>query len=388
MSSGKWKILMVVLSNVNPDVRVEKEARFLAFKGHEVTVVGIDRSSTLPKKEVRDGYTILRVPSKKKLFFKYFEFYNNVKHLVKDEHFDYIHFHDLNALPAISKLKKNGDFFIYDSHENFPEQMSETYGFLAQWVYTLIERHFIKKVDTVFTPGITYSELLEHKYGVHAYFVSNYPSVLDVEEAHKLEITEEIEKKVKFRVVYFGVMYGNLGYDKTVETAKILQSKLSPSDIEFLIIGDGAAYEPMKKMITEEKLEEYFTLTGWMDYKEALSVLRTCDVGLVLFQPGKNNFRRIPNRMYEYFSAGVPFIGSDFEGLRKGSVYDKPLGFLIDPQSPEEIAEAILKFYNNAEMLEEYKKNAKEAYTEKFNWETEVTKLLEIYEKAQKSKEY
>ncbi len=375
----KWNILMIVLSNVNPDIRVEKEARFLASQGNKVTVIGIDRTGSLPKEEEREGFTIIRVPSRKKAFFKYFEFYNNVKKTVGNTHYDFIHFHDLNALPALSKLKSNGDHFIYDSHENFPEQMSETYGILALWVYTLIERYFIKKVEAVFTPGITYSELLSKKYRVEASFVSNYPSTLDVNEAHKLTISSKYAKKSSFRVVYFGVMYANLGYDKTVEAAKIISKKLSPSEIEFLIIGDGAAFNPMKVMIDKEKLTDYFNLTGWMNYKEALSVLRSCDVGLILFQPGKNNFLRIPNRMYEYFSAGVPFIGSNFEGLIKGSQYEKPLGIFIDPRSPEEIAKAILHFYNNPTTLAEYKDHAKEAYLSKFNWETEARKLTKIY---------
>ena len=40
MSKENWNILMVVLSTVAPDVRVEKEARYLADKGYQVTVVG------------------------------------------------------------------------------------------------------------------------------------------------------------------------------------------------------------------------------------------------------------------------------------------------------------------------------------------------------------
>ncbi|UJG43877.1 MAG: glycosyltransferase family 4 protein [Candidatus Heimdallarchaeum endolithica] len=382
MSNKRKKILMLVLSTVNPDVRVEKEARYLASKNFDVSVIGITRPSLdLPKKEERDGYLIYRVEIKKKLFFKYFEFYRKVKKLVGSELYDYIHFHDLNALPAIFRLKKNGKIFVYDSHENFPEQMSETFGWPAQIVYTWVERYFIKKVNYVLTPGKTYSNLIEKKYKVKASVISNYPSIEDVDKGHDIEIPKEFQKKAKFRVVYFGVMYANLGYDVTVKVAKYLrdQYNLSPSDIDFLIIGDGAAYQPMKKMIEEEKLNEYFILTGWMNYHLALSVLRTSDVGLILFQPGKNNFRRIPNRLYEYYSAGVPFIGSDFEGLREGASYYKQLGFFVNPQSPEEISEKIVKLINDEETLEQLKKNTEEAYKNKFNWETEIKKIHEVY---------
>ena len=38
MTSEPWNILMVVLSTIAPDVRVEKEARYLAKLGNNVTI--------------------------------------------------------------------------------------------------------------------------------------------------------------------------------------------------------------------------------------------------------------------------------------------------------------------------------------------------------------
>ncbi|MCK5304897.1 MAG: glycosyltransferase, partial [Candidatus Heimdallarchaeota archaeon] len=104
MAQKPWNILMVVLSTVSPDVRVEKEARFLTTKGHNVTVIGIDKTGKLSKNEKRDGYTIFRVPSTKKIFFKYFEFWKNVRKMIGKQQYDVVHFHDLNTLPLAGKL--------------------------------------------------------------------------------------------------------------------------------------------------------------------------------------------------------------------------------------------------------------------------------------------
>jgi glycosyltransferase involved in cell wall biosynthesis len=386
MSEDSWNILMIVLSTVAPDVRVEKEARFLASKCNQVTVIATNPKGNLPEKEKRDGYTIKRIPIKKKLFFKYFEFWKGVRKLVENEKYDIIHFHDLNVLPLASKLKENSKILIYDSHENFPEQMSETFGFPALWVYTWMERKYIKLVHGILTPGETYSDNLQRKYKVKSSWVSNYPSKLDVEKAHKLQIPHEYSSN-KFRVVHFGVMYSNLGYDKTVEAAEILKEQLDSSEIEFLVMGSGAALEPMRELIKFKELSEYFKLTGWMDYHDALSILRSCDVGLVLFQPGKNNYLRMPNRLFEYCSAGVPFIGSNFKGLQKAIKDATNIGFLIDPTSPKEIAEKILKLYNNKELLNELKTAAQANYVKQYNWETEAEKLIQIYKEAFRNKD-
>ena len=383
MSADSWNILMVVLSTVAPDVRVEKEARYLASQGHTVTVIGtIPLGKELPIEEERDGYIIKRVPSTKKAFFKYFEFWRNVRKTVKGEQFDIIHLHDLNVLPLVARLKKQTRISIYDSHENFPEQMHETFGVLGLWGYSLVERFYLKKVQGVITAGITYSENLKRKYKTDSSWIANYPSKLDIEAAHQKEIPKEFKDKKRFRVVHFGVMYHNLGYDITVEAAKILKNQLNPNEIEFLIMGSGSSLEPMKQLISKYELEDYFTVTGWMNYHEALSIMRSCDIGLILFQPGKNNFLRIPNRLYEYCSAGVPFIGSNFEGLKRSILNREELGILIDPTSPEELAEAIIDVYSNKEKLDKMKKIASNAYNNQFNWESEIPKIIEKYKET------
>ncbi|MCG3260750.1 MAG: glycosyltransferase family 4 protein [Candidatus Heimdallarchaeota archaeon] len=381
MPQENWNILMVVLSTVAPDVRVEKEARYLASEGHTVTVIGTNPKGNLDNKEQRDGYTILRVPSSKKLFFKYFEFWKNVKNLVGKNQYDIIHLHDLNVLPLATRLKKNAKILVYDSHENFPEQMSETFGFLGLWGYSWVERYYIKRVQGVVTAGITYSENLKRKYKVESSWIANYPSRKDVEAAHKKDIPKEYTTDKKFKVVHFGVMYHNLGYDKTIEAAKILSEKFKPTELEFLVMGSGTSLEPMEQLIEKYNLSEYFNVTGWMNYLDALSIMRSCDVGLILFQPGKNNFLRIPNRLYEYCSAGIPFIGSNFEGLQRATLGIDDLGILIDPTSPQEIADAIVILMQDYERLENMKKTASEIYKNKFNWETEIVKLEEQYKK-------
>ena len=265
MNNESWNILMIVLSTVAPDVRVEKEARFLADKGSQVTIIATNPKGELPEEEKRDGYTIKRVPIKRKLFFKYFEFWKKVRKLVGDEKFDIIHFHDLNVLPLSAKLKNNSKIMIYDSHENFPEQMSETFGFPALWVYTLLEKYYIRKVHGIITAATTVTNTLRRKYKKESIWVSNYPSKIDVDKAHESEITDEFAKKKKFRIAHFGVMYSNLGYYQTVEAVDKLKNEIEPSEIEFLVMGSGPALEPMKAMIENKNLPQYFRVTGWMD---------------------------------------------------------------------------------------------------------------------------
>ena len=58
---------------------------------------------------------------------------------------------------------------------------------------------------------------------VDNHYLSNYMSEVEksCDNAHELKIPSYLEKKSTFRIVYFRVMYANLGYDKTVQAAEI-----------------------------------------------------------------------------------------------------------------------------------------------------------------------
>jgi glycosyltransferase involved in cell wall biosynthesis len=56
-------------------------------------------------------------------------------------------------------------------------------------------------------------------------------------------------------------------------------------------------------------------------------------------------------------------------------------GLTIDPKNPSEIANAIQYLLENDEIAEQMGKNGRKAILEKYNWEAEGLKLIEIYNK-------
>jgi len=56
------RVLFCRSNPIDPDPRVEKEARALLRAGYEVEVIAWDRTANLPQREVKDGFTIHRLP--------------------------------------------------------------------------------------------------------------------------------------------------------------------------------------------------------------------------------------------------------------------------------------------------------------------------------------
>lgn len=91
----------------------------------------------------------------------------------------------------------------------------------------------------------------------------------------------------------------------------------------------------------------------------------------------------LPVKMFEYMSAGIPVIASNFP-LWKEIIEKNQCGVCVDPLNPLEIAKAIEYVLKNDEIAKKYGKNGRMLIENKYNWEKEEKKLINIYERLLK----
>jgi len=102
--------------------------------------------------------------------------------------------------------------------------------------------------------------------------------------------------------------------------------------------------------------------------------------GLVLFQPLPNNVAGRPNKLFEYMSAGIPVIASDYPGWR-AIVDGARCGLLVDPQSPGAIADAMQWILDHPDEAEAMGRRGYEAIRDRYSWDREAEKLMALYSK-------
>ena len=82
--------------------------------------------------------------------------------------------------------------------------------------------------------------------------------------------------------------------------------------------------------------------------------------------------------MFEYMSAGLPVIASDF-ALWRGIVERHACGVCVDPTDITAIAEAMRDLLRSPERVEQMGRAGRSAVLSRFNWPVAERELLSLY---------
>jgi len=284
---------------------------------------------------------------------------------------DIYHMHDPELLPIGLKLKKLGKKVIFDSHEDIPKQMvgknylNPILGKLIGSVFCLYEKYACAKLDGIIaaTPYIR-DKFLE--INTNSVDINNFPLLNELSNASKWK--DKVDE-----VVYVGWLAKIRGIEQLVRAMTFTK------DVRLNLAGkfSGNNIEKITKSFSGwENVNEL----GFLSRQEVADVLERSKIGLVIFLPLPNHIDAQPNKMFEYMSAGIPIITSNFPLWRK-IVEGNQCGLCVDPSNPKAIGEAIQYLINNSTQAQRMGENGRNAVECKYNWPLEEKKLLDFYER-------
>jgi glycosyltransferase involved in cell wall biosynthesis len=165
------------------------------------------------------------------------------------------------------------------------------------------------------------------------------------------------------------LVYKN-GVDTLIEGANIAVKK-NPR-IVFLAVGKGPDSDRVKLRIQQLGIEENFKLAGFVSDADLPSYYNAADLFVLPSKSGEG----LPLVALEAMACTLPVIATDVGGIRE--VLKEDYGKLVPPNQPELLAEAVLDFA--AQDFSQRKLELRAMMEEKFSWDTNVERLIEIYE--------
>jgi glycosyltransferase involved in cell wall biosynthesis len=191
----------------------------------------------------------------------------------------------------------------------------------------------------------------------------------------RAEKKEEMRRKLGIPQNAFVVLtvrrlvYKN-GVDTLIEGANIAIKK-NPR-IVFLAVGKGPDSDGVKLRIRQLGIEDNFKLAGFVSDADLPSYYNAADLFVLPSKSGEG----LPLVALEAMATALPVIATDVGGIRE--VLRDDYGKLVPPNQPEQLAKAVLDFATQD--FSQRKLELRAMMEEKFSWDSNVERLIEIYE--------
>ncbi len=390
--------------------RMELQAKTLMENNFKVVHFGWDRRKDYSKEEVVNGVSFIRigpyssrvntseiqsertfwgVPGQnglwnlKKIPLLYFNLYR----ALSKQQLDILHCTHVALLPVVvlfGKIKRKK--IIYEAVEFYISQslaaLPRSLRFLKKIVIYL-EGLLVRQVDGVFCIPSTDNKLFK-TYSENNSVVREIFNVPVLESAIDKELydvlkTRYLKKKI---LVYAGAISIEKGIMNVVKSINYVRNQYP--EVKLLLIGSaiGDDTEIINKYITQTKLQDHIDIIGFQPYDKLYTYYCIADIGIGLIQKQlAGKFTKGGSRkLMEYMKASLALLVTN-DGDIGIIVKEEECGVLVDMWDVDEIKKKISWLFEHPLEGKKMGERGKAAFQQKYNWNLESKKFLEVYKK-------
>jgi hypothetical protein len=281
-----------------------------------------------------------------------------------------VHVHDPELLRVAGRLDGRGVRAIYDAHEDLPRQILN-----KAWIAPALRGGVSRAVEAVearLVRGL--SGVVAATPHIERRFSRIHPSTVCVGNFPLLEELAPPAGAVPARtraITYVGNVTRIRGARELVRAMEAMPG------VTLILCGtmeDAALEEELRAMPGWSQVE----YRGHVGRAELGPVMARASVGMVTLLPTPSYLDSLPTKMFEYMSAQLPVVASDFP-LWRSILGAHRCGVCVDPADPRAIAGAVLAILDHPERGAAMGAAGRRAVDTVFNWPHEAAKLVAFY---------
>jgi glycosyltransferase involved in cell wall biosynthesis len=411
--SSMMHVVMFVTSDLLHDNRVRREAETLAEAGFQVTVFSYIASQDIPRLGWERPAAPRAVAVEKPSWLKPQQAVNGalarlrrtyalsanqtrwggssaLADAARGVEAGIYHAHNLDTLAVASWLaRRYRARLVYDAHELFPDLLDlgpeagsipAPKRFRQQLMRAnsaRLQRALIGRADVVITVSGSIADELAGRYHVsRPVLVLNCPRFQDM-SAGSGYLRNRLGLHPAARIILSqGALFPGRGQVELVQSLALL-----PEEFQLVFLGFnlGTFQEPIRQEIARLGLSPRVHLLDALPAEQLPEATASADVGIILLADlNKNQRYAMPNKLFEYMMAGLPFIANDLPEISRVAE-QTGAGLTIGRITPAAIAGGVQKVLGDPDRHQRMRTAGLSAARTEYNWAQQAKTLLGLY---------
>ncbi|MBM7556940.1 glycosyltransferase [Halanaerobacter jeridensis] len=294
----------------------------------------------------------------------YIKAFNKIRKLIKKNKIDAVITRKTGFLPYMYFLKKiYGVKIFFETHDFYLDMNRRDEDDRKK--KELFEKIFLPKVDGIITHQINLRNLYKEYLPQQNYCVA------------RTGIREVIKVDNSFENEYLGYI-GSLKKRKKISDILYALARVKNEDLKLLIVGgrNNKRVDEILSLAQDLGIRDRVKVTGWVSRKKVEKYLKMMKIGMVpLADSFFNRYLTSPMKIFNYFSHGIPVIGTDLPTIRE-IVTDK-CGLFYEHDRIDQLVYAINKLDSSEEVYNKFSNNVVERAKELL-WDERGKKILDF----------
>ena len=167
------------------------------------------------------------------------------------------------------------------------------------------------------------------------------------------------------------------GQDRVIQALPVILREFP--EVEYWIAGRGSDVPRLQALARELGLERQVRFLGFVPAEERIHLYQRCTVYLMPSRTigERGDFEGFGITYLEANACGRPVIGGRSGGVTD-AVLDGETGFLVDPESPDEIAARTLELLRDSTLAARLGAQGRARVEREMNWDVATRRLLEL----------
>jgi glycosyltransferase involved in cell wall biosynthesis len=180
--------------------------------------------------------------------------------------------------------------------------------------------------------------------------------------------SETTDSEFHNKILFFGRIIKYKGLDVLLQAMEIIVKSMPA--IKLIIAGDGDISIYKKEMeVLHDNIELY---NDWIPIEDVKIYMKKADI-LILPYIHASQSGVIPLA----YSFSKPVIASDIGAISE-QIQENETGFLVEPNNPVKLADAILKLMSSPALIFEMSQKCKQVYLSELTWDASAQKIMGV----------